>query len=176
MELKSMKNMLDSIATICDVTGDNETKKLYEDLKKEYKAKIVETKRNKNTEYIMKSDNKNKAIWSVISNETQSSKKKEMSNTKITADNFNTYFESDNKNKAIWSVISNETQSSKKKEMSNTKITADNFNTYFVSVGNIAAQTIRGPHLMAELLLANSQIDDVHGTERTTTKCATWVP
>lgn len=91
-ELEVMKNQLDALHTIIEVSGENRLKDSYNLLKKTYIHQIDDAKRKAYGKYISKSENKVTAAWKLVKRETGKSNKKQLPDSYLNADHLNTFF------------------------------------------------------------------------------------
>ncbi|KAK9696023.1 short chain dehydrogenase [Popillia japonica] len=90
-----MKNRLDALYTIFRVTKSSEVQKIYNALRKEYRRIIVEVRKAEVTSELRGSENKMRAVWKIIKEETHGNidvGRVPDSGINITAGDFNEYF------------------------------------------------------------------------------------
>lgn len=90
-ELRQMRNSLDALFTVAASTRDATANTAYTIYREMYKNKIVQTKKEKISNYIQGMDNKKRAVWQIINQEHQP-KKREYQQSVLTATDFNNYF------------------------------------------------------------------------------------
>lgn len=86
-----LKRKVDAAHTIFMVKRNDNSKRLYMRLKQELKQLISMTVKNRNIQIVNESENKNRAIWKIINSKIKS-RKENINQTRLSADNFNEYF------------------------------------------------------------------------------------
>ena len=91
-EIKQHKNVLSALHVIYSVRKDQETLRVYNECKQHYKELLLKTKQQHHNQYLHESNNKQKAVWTIIKNECRLHKNRNKQHTEdiqITADDFN---------------------------------------------------------------------------------------
>lgn len=92
-KLQDMKNTLDALYTISTVSKNEQDIEAYRVFRKEYAAEVLNAKKKANEEYIARSGNMQKAIWSVINRETGKKKPTTRPSDALSAEDFGDFFE-----------------------------------------------------------------------------------
>lgn len=87
-------NILEALKIISVVRKDQESKDIFKRFKNMYFQEVVNKKRRSNANYIASQQNKQRAIWRVINNNTRQPKFYQSSTTDITAEDLNGFFSS----------------------------------------------------------------------------------
>lgn len=100
--LRTLRETLTSVKTICNVTKKESDYRVYNNLRKNYKCALSEAKKLSYQNYITNSDNKAKASWNIINFERNKVAKQQIAPT-ISENDFNIFFTgiADNINKSL---------------------------------------------------------------------------
>ncbi|XP_044745213.1 uncharacterized protein LOC123307075 [Coccinella septempunctata] len=88
----ALKMAVDAALTIHSIRQSDDSKKLVELLKRSLRESHTAEKKKVNSEYISSSEDKTKAIWRIIGEETAESREKRKEEGKLTADELNCFF------------------------------------------------------------------------------------
>lgn len=91
-ELKSLRNRVEALKTICLVRGTQDCWDAYGRLRLLYRKQVALCKRAAYTNLIANSDNKQRACWKLINYERSSGNDTYLNSPQISVDDFNTYF------------------------------------------------------------------------------------
>jgi len=91
-KLKKMKNQLDAIHTIIEVTKEDKYKEMYKELKKEFYLQVDQAKREAYQRFINKSENKVSAAWKVVKTETGKATHKKVNKNAPHSQDLNNFF------------------------------------------------------------------------------------
>lgn len=89
-ELTELKKKVDAAQTIYEVKRDEDSKRLYMELKKQFKVLITNVIRNEDKKLIDEAENKSQAIWRVINSKLKT--KESAKSETLTEEDFNFYF------------------------------------------------------------------------------------
>lgn len=91
-ELKTMRDTLQAIKTVCNVTGNISDWNIYRAHRNAYRKCIVKAKRSAYDNYIASAENRQKNCWKIINSERLGNKTTSNNKTNLTSDEFNLHF------------------------------------------------------------------------------------